>query len=140
MREFLTVIWNAFKYTIVQVFSMAVLGITIVIACIGCLFATLYWPFYPYDQLNSLVIESQKNQPNELRFVLGSQEKAEQENSILMSGKLYCGAKLINQHIALKDFTYESIKTDKDRENLAAIYQNADKYLCPVATQVASSR
>jgi hypothetical protein len=87
-----------------------------------------------------LVIESQKNQPNELRFVLGSQEKAEQENSILMSGKLYCGAKLINQHIALKDFTYESIKTDKDRENLAAIYQNADKYLCPVATQVASSR
>jgi hypothetical protein len=140
MREFLTEIWKTIKSIIIASFSAAVSGITIVIICIAGLFATLYWPFYSYDRLNSFVNETQKNYPTELRFISESQENIEQENSILMNGKLYCGAKLINQHIALKNFTYESIKTEKDRENLAAVYQNADKYLCPVATQVASSR
>ena len=140
MREFLNEIWKTIKYIIIASFSMAVSSITIVVVCVGGLLATLYWPFYSYGHLNSFISETQKNYPIELTFVSEFQENIEQENSILMSGKLYCGAKLINQQVALKNFTYESIKTEKDRESLAMIYQNADKYLCPIATQVASSR
>lgn len=136
MREFLTEIWKTIKYIIIASFSMTVLGITIVLVCAGGIFATLHWPFYSYDHLNSFVSETQKNYPHEFRFGSGSKEKIEQENSILLTGKFYCGAKLINQHIALKDFA----PGDKDRETLAVMYQNADKYLCPTFSQVASSR
>lgn len=140
MKEFLNQIWKIVKDIIIASFSMVVSTLTIVLGCVGCLLATLYWPFYSYGHLNSFVSETQKSYPIELRFISESWESIEQESSILMSGKLYCGAKLINQQVALKNFTYESIKTEQDRESLAAIYQNADKYLCPIATQVASSR
>ncbi len=140
MRGFLNEIWKIVKDIIIQSFSMTVSLLTIIVVCISGFLLTLYWPFYSYAHLNSFVSETQKNYPIELRFVSESQENIEQENSILMSGKLYCGAKLINQQVALKNFTYESIKTEKDIESLAVIYQNADKYLCPIATQVASSR
>jgi hypothetical protein len=140
MRGFLNEIWKIVKYIIIESCSMTVSILTVVVVCIGSLLVTLYWPFYSYGHLNSFVSETQKNYPIELRFASESRENIEQENSILMSGKLYCGAKLINQQVALKNFNYESIKTEKDIENLAAVYQNADKYLCPIVTQVASSR
>lgn len=148
MREFLTAtwktirdvagaaLWETTRDVASAAFSMVILGITIVSVCVGGLFATLYWPFYPYDRLNSFVSETQKNYPSEFRFTLDSKEKIEQDNAILMTGKLYCGAKLINQHIALKNFALE----DKEQKNIAIMYQNADKYLCPAVTQVAFSR
>ncbi len=152
MRKFLTEIWNnikdiiiasiwnTIKDIIITSFSMVVLGITIVVVCVGSLFVTLYWPFYSYDHLNSFVSETQKTYPTEFRFASGSKEKIEQENSILLIGKFYCGAKLINQHIVLQSFTRNSTKADKEQETLETMYQNADKYLCPSATQVAFSR
>ena len=133
---FLTATWETTRDLVRATFSMVILGITIVSVCAGGLFATLYWPFYPYDRLNSFVSETQKNYPSEFRFALDSKEKIEQDNAMLMTGKFYCGAKLINQHIALNNFALE----DKDQKTLAIMYQNADKYLCPAVTQVASSR
>lgn len=99
MREFLNEIWKTIKYIIIASFSMAVSSITIVVVCVGGLLATLYWPFYSYGHLNSFISETQKNYPIELTFVSEFQENIEQENSILMSGKLYCGAKLIGSSL-----------------------------------------
>jgi hypothetical protein len=140
MKEFFAEIWGTVKAVIIGSISLSVAGIAILLFGGGVLLATLYWPFYPYDHLNSFVSETQKIYPFEVRFGSDSSKKSEMDNYFLMAGKMYCGAKLVNQHVALKGFLYQSSKSADDRKLLDTFSQNADKYLCPRATQIVSSK
>jgi hypothetical protein len=140
MKEFFAEIWGTVKAVIIGSISLSVAGIAILLFGGGVLLATLYWPFYSYDYLNSFVSETQKIYPFEVRFGSDSSKKSEMDNYFLMAGKMYCGAKLVNQHVALKSFVSQSTKAPEDQKQLDTLYENADKYLCPTAAQIASSK
>ncbi len=139
MKKFFAEIWGTVKAIIIGGFSLAIAGIAIVLFCVGGLLSTIYWPFYSYDHLNSFVSETQKAYPFEVRFGSDPSLKAEADNSSLMAGKFYCGAKLINQHVALVNLISQDNKIE-DQKYLGAIYENADKYLCPRTTQISASK
>jgi hypothetical protein len=140
MKEFFTEIWGTVKAIVIASISLSVAGIAMVLFGGGVMLATLYWPFYPYDHLNSFVSETQKIYPFEVRFGSDPSKKSEMDNYFLMAGKMYCGAKLVNQHVALKSFISQSSKSADDQKLLDTFSQNADKYLCPTVTQIASSK
>ena len=139
MKDFFTEIWVTTKAVIIGGISLSIAGIVLVLFGCGILLATLYWPFYSYDHLNSFVSETEKIYPFEVRFSSDPSKKSEMDNYFLMSGKMFCGAKLVNQQIALKNFASQSAKAD-ELEQIETVYENANKYLCPTVTQTASSK
>jgi hypothetical protein len=140
MKEFFGEIWGTVKAIIIASSSIAIAVIVLVLICVGTIFATLYWPFYSYEHQNSFVSETQKIYPFDVRFGSDSAKKSEMDNYFLMAGKMYCGAKLVNQHVALKNYVSQSTKSADDKKQLDILYENADKFLCSKGTQLTASK
>ncbi|WP_156114282.1 hypothetical protein [Myxosarcina sp. GI1] len=132
MKSFL----KAVKDIVVYGLSLTLFFSILLMSSVGVFFAVINWPFYSYEHLSSFVSAVHSQAPVELEissFNLGA--KPELDNFVLASGKLYCGAKTINQHVALDKWTTSYIDDDDmAKDFLKSIYQDANMYLCPTSS------
>jgi hypothetical protein len=123
-------VFSLVRDILVRGFALTLVGILLIFVLIATIITALYWPFYSYDQLNSYIDSVQKEYPIEVR--LNPDSKSLANNYILMAGKLFCAAKLINQQSVLIEFIPKiSDVSQSNKFQVEDIYQSADKYLCP---------